>query len=164
MGIDQSLTKTGIVILEDNEVLHHEIIITDKTSLDTYHDILSRAKFIANSIVELDLEYNVDHWILEGLSFGSNGAATRNLAILFAIICNHMSEVNPKTVAPTTLKKFATGSGAASKDRMVEAICEHDYEFYSTITDIPKSKGRQDLADAFWLAHYLKEKLIDENC
>lgn len=163
MGIDQSLSKTGVVILEGDKVIHHEVIHTDKTGFTIYHDVLSRSQAIADRITKLKTMYEVDHWAMEGLSFGSNGAATRNLAILFSKVCSTLFEVNPYTVAPMTLKKFATGSGKASKEDMLEEVYVHNPVFGELLKPLSISKGKHDLADAYWIAHYLKEEIIDGN-
>jgi crossover junction endodeoxyribonuclease RuvC len=52
-------------------------------------------------------------------------------------------EVPTVIVPPTSLKKYATGNGSASKERMVKAAQK---EFTSSVTS-------DDIADALWLAH-----------
>lgn len=103
------------------------------------------------------------HVCMEGLGFGSTGDAARSLAGLqFLLIDGFKTAINDEftvkfvdsfvdIATPTTVKKFATGSGKATKDEMFDALPK-------TVKDkflkIPKTKGRYDLTDAYWLSQY----------
>jgi Holliday junction resolvasome RuvABC endonuclease subunit len=60
--------------------------------------------------------------IIEGYSYGSQNMHA--VAELGGIIRYHLRKIgqSPVDVAPTSLKKFITGSGAADKDQMLEAV------------------------------------------
>lgn len=153
LGIDQSLTCTGLVILnEDLELVDYRTIRTDKTQ--TLED---RCVDIANNVCFFGGYHEIVGGAIEGLSFGSNTNATRDLAKLQIVITLKLREArfpDLHTVAPTTLKKFATGSGRADKEQMFQALPEDVKEVFGKI---PKTKGRYDLADAYFLAKYSKE-------
>lgn len=162
MGIDQSLTCTGVCVIRQEgfnyTVLHTESIHSHKTNFEDYADTLHRAKFIADRLHMIAVKYKVTHFSIEGLSFGSKGNATRNLAILFATICIKLNIDFPYTVPPTTLKKFATGNGRADKKEMLSVIECHDKYLFNYLNDMTIKAGKYDLADAYWLARYLIDK------
>lgn len=156
LGIDQSLTSTGVVVIrhtvDKNEVLYHASLQTEPTGLSDYADVLHRANSIADRIVNIVDMYKVTDIAIEGLSFGSKGNATRNLAMLFAIICNKLNITEPYTVPPTTLKKFATGNGRADKKEVLESVKLHDVDLHSELSRLTIKAGKYDLADAYFLA------------
>ena len=155
MGIDQSFTSTGVVIMshegDTTTVLHYEVIRSNPED-----DIYTRCVFIADKIVELAKKHLPDGVLIEGLAFGVGaGDATRNLAGLQFVIITKLKEfINTiQVIAPTSLKKFGTGSGRANKIEMHAALPTN---ISTTFKDakILKTKGLYDLVDAYWLACY----------
>lgn len=159
LGLDQSLTSTGVVVIrhtvESDEVIYYGALQTKPTGLDDYADVLARANDIAERVLNIVDMYKVTDIAIEGLSFGSKGNATRNLAMLFAIICTKLQITNPYTVPPTTLKKFATGNGRADKKQVLEAVKIHNESFYDELSEMTIAAGKYDLADGYFLARYL---------
>lgn len=154
LGIDQSFTCTGLVVVDENEeVIGYKLINTDKDKEDTYTNF-RRAKKISDEIVEYIISMNIDKVHIEGLGFGASGDATRNLAGLQYLIVNECLDrgIEPLIVAPTSLKKFATGSGKAKKTEVFESIEDSNPSFFKDLLEVKKTKGRYDLADAYWLA------------
>jgi len=152
MGIDQSMTKTGVVIFDNNSqtMLHHEIIETvlnKAVALDSF----LRVQMIASRIEFLCNLYNIDAVRIEGLSYGSVGQATRTLAGLHYVIVDRLlrASIDVAVIAPTALKKAATGSGRADKQAMLDACPDTVKQQF---LKIGKTKGRFDLADAYHLA------------
>lgn len=151
-GIDQSLTKTGIVIYDcDSDVMiHYEIIETKLNKADAL-DSYKRVNEIASRIEFLCDLYSVESVRIEGLSYGSVGQATRTLAGLHYVIVDRLmrASIDVAVIAPTQLKKAATGSGRADKQQMLDAVSKIDRDEFEKIG---KTKGRFDLADAYHLA------------
>lgn len=156
MGVDQSLTCTGICIMRDGNVLHTEAIRTKKGEEDIYKDVFNRGKEIALHIQKLCRTWDVDHVQFEGLALGASGSATRNLAMLLGIIIAVLWE-EPSMVPPNTLKKYATGKGNADKRAMLKAIEPVNPELWAHLDALPIAHGKYDIADAFWLAKYATE-------
>ena len=165
IGLDQSYSNTGYVIIDDNgTTLKTGTINSPKTD----GDIFARAKYIAMDIAMIVCEYkecinNIWHTpiiCIEGLSFGGFGSATRDLAGLQFMIINTLRDfaINDITVLPpTSLKKFALGKGKGSKEDMLAAVPSDIYDFLIN-TGYKKSKGLYDVVDAYWLAHYIRDK------
>lgn len=155
IGIDQSYTSTGVVIAKGDDVIHYEIINTAKDHNDAMTNF-RRAEEISDKIYDLCVKYDVTGIHIEGLGFGATGDATRNLAGLQYLIITKILKlgIDPLIIAPTSLKKFATGSGKAKKEEVFDCIEAKNPSFYISLQDVKKTKGRYDLADAFWLAMF----------
>jgi len=108
--------------------------------------------------------YPIKYVWMEDYAFGANGRLTQlaeNAGILKARLHQNWPTICFKTIAPGTLKKFATGSGHAKKEQMWESFVK-DYPDAVGWPKIvfPKSKSLKipsplnDLADAFYLARY----------
>jgi Holliday junction resolvasome RuvABC endonuclease subunit len=154
IGIDQSYRATGFVALDSKgSHLHSKLITTD----DPTKDFIKKIR-VADKIA-LDIYNEVRYFmpqvvVIEGLSFGSVSSSTRDLAGLQALIIQKLQTggYTVELVAPTSLKKYATGVGRfKGKEPMFEALPEEIQAIYQ---QYPKTKGRFDLTDAYWLAHW----------
>lgn len=149
VGIDQSLTSTGIVVQSDNKTVDYLIITSDIEK-----DEFERVSHITESIISFLSQYDVDNINIEGLSFGSNGDATRKLAGLQFHIVIELREhfnCNCSVIPPQSIKKLATGDGRSKKEELFEALPEYEKELFS---EYKKTKGRYDITDAYWLSVY----------
>lgn len=158
LGIDQSLTCTGMVLFDKGEAVHFELITTAADKTDEF-DRFKRAEYISDRIVELCDEENITDVSIEGLGFGSSGNATRDLGGLQYLIVTKLMKNNTNIIItpPTTLKKYATDNGRASKVEVFEAIEARDKSAFLEIEKVKKTKGRYDLADAYWLGRYMED-------
>ena len=116
VGIDPS-TKTGLVIMDEDGNLYN----TEEIKTTATEDPL-RFIDIANQLID-QLEPN-DIVCIEGFSYGSRGAGVSTQYGLGWIIRHHlyMKGYEYLEVAPTSVKKFATGKGNTKKDEMVLPI------------------------------------------
>jgi len=148
-GIDQSYTCSGLIILEEDNVIHAEKFVSDATK-----DKPARAWDIAQHIGKLVELHKPDIVALEGLAFGMRGDATRDLAGLqFVIVCI-LRELHNKeciVVSPRTVKKVATGSGKADKMEMYELLPQKIKTLLEEM-GLKKSTGMLDLTDAYYIA------------
>jgi Holliday junction resolvasome RuvABC endonuclease subunit len=138
---------------DGEELIHHEIISAPKEE-----DIILRARFVVQEIVNKVDIYKPNFIGLESLSFSSRGDQTRNLGGLQFMIINELRYnlgKNVQVVNINTLKKFATGNGKADKNMMIESLPDHILDIAKTI---PKTKGRDDFADAYHIARYIHEQ------
>ena len=151
-GIDQSTTSTGLFI--DKPVPYYQIIGTSKDA-DDHLDVFTRCAAISDEINTALGIHRPTHVNIEGLGFGAVGNATRNLAILQGVIVCGIMRMHPDIIidiiAPTALKKFATGDGKASKEGMYTALPEEIKRLFS---GVKKSKGLSDVTDAYFLSKY----------
>jgi len=154
MGLDQSYTSTGVCVFsDDGELIHHCVIRSEKNEA-VEHDKIRRAVDISDEIARITTDMNVDVVSIEGLSFGGNvGNTSRDLAGLQYLIVSKLLNCgcDVKITPPKQIKKFATGSGNASKIEMFEALPEKVKE---RIEIYKKTKGRYDVTDAYWIGKY----------
>ena len=148
MGIDQSLTSTGIVIVNGIDVIHSEVICSIKTD-NTYKritDISIRCLDLANKFKPNDI-------VIEGLAFGSFGKATRDLAGLHFVIASLLllNQHKVHVIPPTQLKKLATGHGKASKKDMYASLPSHIKDYFVN-KKFKTTSGLYDVTDAYFLA------------
>lgn len=154
IGIDQSYTSTGLVILDDKKnIIDCKTLSTPKTD-----DTFKRAWDMSEMIIHEIKKYPECMLAIEGLAFSMRGNATRDLAGLQFSIVNKIKFILKKeisVIAPPTLKKSATGSGKASKEEMISALPKDVYELFTGEKNWKKSRGLTDVADAYFLACYL---------
>ncbi|TFH08865.1 MAG: hypothetical protein E4H14_05635 [Candidatus Thorarchaeota archaeon] len=158
MGIDQSFTSCGVIVLnQKSKVVHSSTIKSPKTD---GIDIFDRAWFIAKKVSDLINEYTPERVGLEGLAFSKFGDATRDLAGLQFILVNHLRRVhsydNLIIVSPNELKKFATTRGNAKKEQMVDSLPKNVLESFQK-QNFKKTTGLYDVTDAYWIAKYVSD-------
>lgn len=162
IGLDPSLTGTGIVCLDESGKIKDQKLIKTLSN-DLIEDRLiliidSIMEFIEKCAVRTTDGYDhVLNIMMEGLSFGAKGNAVMQMAGLHYCIriflkkesTYEYSFINSYHVAPpTTLKKFVTGKGNSKKELiLLEVYKRWGIEFKNN-----------NLADAFVLAKMAYEE------
>ena len=121
MGLDLSLTGTGIVVLKDGKIIKQKLIKSKPSGDLPINEVRRIRKIIEDIEIELGDEKPTIA-VIEGLAFMvKNATALVQLSAL-----NYMTrallddyKISFIIVAPTTLKKFITGSGGSKKDVML---------------------------------------------
>jgi crossover junction endodeoxyribonuclease RuvC len=144
MGVDPSLTGTGIIVLNANEIVEKMIIKTRPKNT-----IEERFGQIINPVLTIFDHYKPLSLCLEGLSFGSKGNAFAQLSGLHFVLIYNIWEhfrhlIKTTVVPPQTLKKFVTGKGNVKKQVM---LLETYKKWGESFTD-------DNLCDAYCLARY----------
>jgi Holliday junction resolvasome RuvABC endonuclease subunit len=185
IGIDPSLNSTGVCVNINGKTKYY--LITSKSTKkmqnfsNKYVEVFIFEKFDTNkknneySVVEKNKAYNIYNVCLkiqeiikkykkkdtcavymEGVSYGSLGSAALvdlsglNFAIRNILIMNN---IDFTVVTPSQNKKFATGLGNADKEHMVFSWLSIE-KHLAEIKDIKID----DLADAYFLSNFYKEK------
>ena len=123
-----------------------------KCDMDRYDDISDWAVSILDGA-------GVEKVFLEGYSFGSTGKVF-HIAENTAILKYNLWDLNIdiEILAPTTVKKFATGSGRASKENMYEKFCEENPSVGLRESLTPRSSNVinpvNDIVDAYYILKY----------
>lgn len=125
VGLDLSLTGTGLVILEsgpNEDIIRKQVLIKSKKKGDRPIDELERICKIVYDI-QNELKSTMIHIaVIEGMAFmAKNSTALVQLAALNYMVRKMLTEISIPflIVAPTSLKKFVTGQGNAKKDVML---------------------------------------------
>ena len=119
LGIDLSLTGTGLVILENGKIAKQKLIKSKPTPDGQPIDELKRIKKIVEEIETIIAENLPNIAIIEGLAFMvRNATALVQLSALNYFVRSMLMDYHVPfvIVAPTSLKKFITGSGISKKD------------------------------------------------
>lgn len=118
IGIDQSLTDTGVVVLDiESRELVYQGDITSKPGGEPIHRILK----IKEELREVITKVGPVQGVIEGFGFGARGNAVFDLGGLGYILRELFVEGGIKllVIAPTSLKKYVTGKGNCKKDLML---------------------------------------------
>jgi len=121
LGLDLSLTGTGLVILEDGKIVEQKLI-KSKPVGDLPINELKRIQKIVSDIGDIIKDQQIDVSVIEGMAFGiRNATSLVQLSALNYFTRALLLERNIPfiIVAPTSLKKFITSNGAAKKDEML---------------------------------------------
>ena len=119
-GVDLSYTGTGFVIINSEcTVLEHSRITTDTGRTD-----YERIEMIWSVISATIAPHTPCTITIENYAHG--GPQLAKAVRLGEIFRNGLDQLGMSwsNVAPSTLKKFATGNGRASKEQMIEAARE----------------------------------------
>ena len=130
IGIDPSLTSTGIVVLRDGKV---ELAVTTKNkpalgTIDRVRLIYERIVCVAESLTDGEKWQAPDLIVIEGFSYGSKGRSVFDIAYLGWRIREELERLRTEDnipwleVPPSQLKKFATGQGNANKEIILQQV------------------------------------------
>lgn len=128
IGLDLSLTKTGYAVLKEDGSVVVSGVLKSKPAGDKPVDEVRRIKGIVRQLTDIIDHYDDLHCLemvaIEGLAFMAKGTSLVQLAALNYMVRSNLDARNKKflIVAPTSLKKFVTGSGKGDKDQMMMAI------------------------------------------
>jgi len=117
---------------------------------------------LANWVVSIVQQHVVSFIVLEDYAFGANGRLTQlseNAGTLKVKLYENCPSIPLHVVAPTTMKKFATGKGTATKDIVWESFVK-EYPLATSWPSICHPRAEKihsplsDIADSYFLAKY----------
>lgn len=124
VGIDQSYTGFGLVILHANTLEPHAHL--GRFEAVKHGDGVARLVAIENWLLEQLSGWDVDAIVMEGYSrgakFGREQSGELAAHVRRALAVDHPQALSPVVAPPTSVKKFATGTGAAKKAEMLLAV------------------------------------------
>ena len=183
IAIDFSITSPAVTIIEPDDSIN--IIAFDnkncgvKTKLPQGYNMkllssvehkndLIRFDGLTSKIIEAIGPDNIKDSIIafEGYSFESSGQLTRiaeACCLMKYKLYSNGCDPEIMSVAPGTIKKFATGSGLAKKPEMVEAFKNSTgINLFEILNKNPNKKTIDapitDIADSYWIAKYVYSK------
>lgn len=172
MGLDLSIRATGMVVWDGERVLRRRRYKSEPISVprdlkdDPPQGQLApdrfkgeedeRIEWLRRKVATNIRKFGVSLVIIEGHAFMAQGRGKTVLAELHGVVKNLLlrKQIAYVVIAPTTLKKEATGNGKASKVEMIAA--SHRYD---------RNIGTDDEADAMHLAVFGNanwRKLVDD--
>lgn len=125
IGIDPSLTATGLAIIRGDQIATATITTTGKRG-DTIHQRSDRITTITKQVttqIKLDLiTWPVSLVVIEGPSYASVGGSQWDRAALWHSIIRATREWPTAIVAPATRARWVTGNGRADKAAVAATI------------------------------------------
>ena len=180
-GIDYSLTSPAICVARDKTFSNSFFYFLNnrKSVQGKFHNMLGEAH--EEYITDSERYENIASWVLTSLadfnkkdlviciedySFGSKGKVF-HLAENCGVLKYMLYKNNYKffTVPPTVIKKFATGKGNATKERMYESFVKDTFvNLHSIISPTTKlGSPTTDIVDAWYIAKYMIDKTEKES-
>lgn len=139
VGIDPSLRSTGMATLTEPDVTETRVSRIEPKKLKGVERLAFIRDYIRGAIEEPPAFACIEGPSIYSVNRADDIGQLRGVILILL----HDLKVPTIVIAPKTLKKFATGNGDASKERMVKAAQkEFDYSFLDS----------DDIADALWLA------------
>lgn len=146
MGLDPSLTSTGVVVLNNLGEVQHRDVFKTKKGVVGWPRLFGQMDRLAKLLTD----YSPELVVIEGYAYGQ----TNNLADLVTIgtllrwscLQLHTPYLD---AAPTQLKKFATGKGNATKDMMILNVFKR-YAFEAVDNNEADAYVAADLALKIW--------------
>lgn len=172
-GLDYSMTSPAICIFDDKNspfsytsckfyylTQNKKYDIVTSNIWGKYFDYSTendRYDKISTFFIDLILEADVDHVFIENYSMGSRGRVfniAENTGIFKYRLWKHGKTC--EAIAPTVIKKFATGKGNADKQKMQDAFQSEtnvDLKFELKMTE-KQWNPSSDIIDAYWICKY----------
>lgn len=181
-GVDYSLTSPAICVHNGKEWNYNNcnfyyLVKNEKHAQqrDQYHGSLypeystdiERFYKLSQWSFEIISKHKVDKVFLEGYAFGAVGRVfqiAENAGLLKYIIWNN--DIDIETVAPTVVKKFATGKGNANKEMMYDSfLSELGVDIREKVGIINKQWNPiSDIVDSYYIAKFgLSNKAVVPN-
>ena len=181
VGIDYSLTSPCVCVSRDKTFSNSFFYFLNdrKTVLGKCHNILGEEH--EEYLTDQERYENIASWVLgilsnfekeeitiliEDYSFGSKGRVF-NLAENCGILKYMLYKRGYKffTVPPTVVKKFATGKGNATKEKMYDAFVRDTLvDLHNIISPTTKlGSPTTDIVDAWYIGRYMIDMTEKEN-
>lgn len=122
LGVDFSLTSTGVCAITDGEA---ECITIKTKKEEQWWLFPERIRSIAAQILEWADVTAADHIVIETPAFMAKSATLDKMFAGWWFLVWHLTgtgEDPPLRVTPAQLKKYATGKGNAGKDEVLAAV------------------------------------------
>ena len=142
IGLDLSLTSTGIVVLaQHGEVVHAEAICPTSKGIDRLGEIWASIADVYQLAV-YGKRLQVRDWVLEGYAYGAANAVAA-CAELGGVVKYRLNDTLGQSftvVPPSTLKKYVTSKGNAQKDEMRLSVFKR-WQFEHPSNDVVDAYG-----------------------
>lgn len=146
IGIDPSLSNTGIVIINEKE----EVILARRVSTKPGEILVKRVMYITAEVSKIIDEYNPDLVSIESPSFGSFASETLNVLFNFILHLIWMRGIFTTSPSPTQNHKYIKGYRKLCGLKQVDKLQKKDIQ--EAIKHKTGQKLSSDESDAYWIA------------
>lgn len=169
-GIDYSLTSPAVCVYNDRDPFqwssvkayflsdikktHGNFGNINGNSFDMYSSDQERYEGIAKWVLSIIKIYSVEKVFIEGYSYGSTGMVfhiAENAGLLKHKLWDQ--KIDFEVIAPTVIKKTATGKGNASKQLMEQTFVEQTNVDLRTILSLTEKQNNpiSDIIDSYYI-------------
>lgn len=146
LGVDLSLTSTGLVLVTDGMIRWVNRVASSGTKSDDLVTRRKRLNAISWKVVQSFLE-PPDLVVIEGPSMASKFGHAHDRSGLWWLVVDRLMDTAPVAIAPPSCRmKYATGKGNAPKDQVLTDVVRRYQE------QAPRPISTNDEADALILA------------
>lgn len=123
VGLDLSLTSTGIAIIHGNQITTRRVTSTGKKGATSAEQVARLGALVEDIAHEVPWTEHA-RIAVEGPSYGSTGSAAHILGGFWWMVRHRLAtlDLDVVVVPPGTVKKYATGKGNAGKDEVLTAV------------------------------------------
>lgn len=172
-GIDYSMSSPSICILGEDFESSKFFYLTRRKKLtgkfkningiyiDKWESNEERFDMISYYMMKQIFKHNVKFVGLEGYAMGAKGQVF-NIGENTGLLKHKLFKENIKfdVIAPTQIKKFATGKGNANKIKMYESFFEQtNVDLEKRLLEKCDKNPISDIVDSYFIALYTKNKL-----
>jgi len=156
LGLDNSLTGTGIIVLDqDGNIVWQETIGFGLEKDAPTREVLERIIYITNRVLYVVRKYDVEYVAVEGYAYGKT-FRREQLAELGGVVKTQLflsTGIVPVIVAPSTARAVVFGKGCGGIKK-------------AFVRPLLKNKGVSikdpDQADAYVIARYLRWRVLTD--
>lgn len=134
LGLDPSLTSTGLALVEGGKVLELKRIRSKKKGHERVQEILSEVIYYAAQ---------ADMVGIEGVAYGAKGSSVAQIFGLWGVLTHALWGLGPRgggdnyyVVPPTVRAKYGSGKGNAGKDEVLAAVIRRYLDVDVTGNDV----------------------------
>ena len=161
LGLDLSLSSTGINIIDENE----EILLCDKICTDSKKNTEDeRLYIVANAIKKIIEENKIDIVVAENQFFSKNPRTGLTLSKLMGAVIYVCQELNVQfqLLSPTQARKILCGDGKLKKEQVAEFIRENYIDLGEFIDRNCKAKNSDKYDSLVISLAWLKQNKLNE--
>lgn len=146
LGIDQSLSNTGIVVLNDD----FNVIYKDRFGTKTGDYLVTRLRYLSDRVSGLIDSYNPDLVSIESTSFGS--FASETLQALYQFLLNECWFHQKLVCSPAPRQVHRFMQEWAKENNVSHPSKLQKKDIVHLAGEAARVKFRQDEADAYWIS------------
>ena len=169
-GIDYAISTPAICISENNELFWYFFTDVKKQvgpysnnifgihySQSFFEKDLERFDWLSEQVIQLLKKQSVSQVQLEGYSMNSKSSRIFQIGENTGILKKKLKDnfFPFYVIAPTSIKKFATGKGNSNKEEMVSAfVNEINFDIFETLSQNTIKKPLEDIVDSYFILKY----------
>jgi len=176
LGLDPSLSATGIIVLDENAKMIHKDVFTTVASGSAVPARMNRFEALVVLAKKVCEEFDPEMICIEGYSFMSNMPGSNDRIEYGGILRYALSRKWPiMEVSPMSLKKWASGSGKGDKTGVIAGITSlygmrfqssDEYDAYALARialqlkngEIPSNTPQREVIEKLWNPAVKKKK------